>query len=78
MYCASSFVTFLGIYTREDHVLRYILSSLIQVAVLTYVGVSATSLGISSEFSFYFIAIANASSFFGRYTAGNLADRLGD
>ncbi|KIM36456.1 hypothetical protein M413DRAFT_78221 [Hebeloma cylindrosporum] len=60
VYCASSFVTFLGIYT-----------------LLTYVGVSATSIGISSEFSFYFVAIANASSFFGRYTAGNLCDRLG-
>ncbi|PPQ91371.1 hypothetical protein CVT25_004138 [Psilocybe cyanescens] len=45
--------------------------------VLTYVGVSATDIGISSNFSFYFIAIANASSLFGRYAAGNLCDRLG-
>ena len=78
MYCAASFVTFLGIYTREDHIPRYTPLSLIRVAVLTYVGVSATSLGISSEFSFYFVAIANASSFFGRYTGGNLSDRLGE
>ncbi|KDR69289.1 hypothetical protein GALMADRAFT_256119 [Galerina marginata CBS 339.88] len=60
VYCASAFVTFLGVYT-----------------VLTYIGVSATSIGISPEFSFYFIAIANASSLFGRYAAGSLCDRLG-
>lgn len=45
--------------------------------VLTYVGVSATNIGISSDFAFYFIAIANASSLFGRYIAGSLADRIG-
>lgn len=46
-------------------------------SVLTYVGVSATDIGISSNFAFYFIAIANASSIFGRYTAGSIADRIG-
>jgi hypothetical protein len=45
--------------------------------VLTYVGVSATNIGISSDFAFYFVAIANASSLFGRYLAGSLADRVG-
>ncbi|KAF8147570.1 MFS general substrate transporter [Crassisporium funariophilum] len=45
--------------------------------VLTYVGVSATAIGISSDFSFYFVAFANASSLFGRYVAGNLCDGLG-
>ncbi|KAF9001750.1 MFS general substrate transporter [Cyathus striatus] len=45
--------------------------------VLTYVGVSATSIGISNDFSFYFIAIGNASSLFGRYTGGLLCDRIG-
>jgi MFS family permease len=45
---------------------------------LAYAHVSiATFVGISSEFSFYFISIANASSFFGRYMAGNLCDRFG-
>ncbi|KAF8902813.1 MFS general substrate transporter [Gymnopilus junonius] len=38
--------------------------------VLTYVSVSAAEIGISDNFSFY-------SSLFGRYTAGNLCDRLG-
>ncbi|TFK36466.1 MFS general substrate transporter [Crucibulum laeve] len=60
VYCASAFITFLGVYT-----------------VLTYVDVSATSLGISADFSFYFVAIANASSLFGRWTAGMIADRSG-
>jgi MFS family permease len=46
-------------------------------SVLTYVGVSATAIGISSSFSFYFIAIANASSLFGRYAAGSFCDRVG-
>ena len=45
--------------------------------VLTYVDVSATSIGISSSFSFYFVAIANAGSLLGRYVAGYMSDRLG-
>ncbi|KAF9053370.1 MFS general substrate transporter [Panaeolus papilionaceus] len=45
--------------------------------VLTYVGVSATNLGISADFAFYFIAIANASSLFGRYAGGNMCDIFG-
>ncbi|KAF8177232.1 MFS general substrate transporter [Pholiota molesta] len=45
--------------------------------MLTYVGVSAIDIGISSDFAFYFVAIANASSLFGRYMAGSLADRVG-
>ena len=46
--------------------------------VLTYVSVSASEIGISDDFAFYFVAIANASSLFGRYTAGLLCDRLGE
>ena len=46
--------------------------------VLTYVAVSATEIGVSPNFAFYFIAIANASSTFGRYTAGLLSDRIGE
>ena len=45
--------------------------------VLTYVDVSAASIGISSSFSFYFVAIANAGSLLGRYVAGYMSDRLG-
>ncbi|KAH0826860.1 major facilitator superfamily domain-containing protein [Lanmaoa asiatica] len=45
--------------------------------VLTYVPISAVQVGIPNDFSFYFIAIANGSSAFGRISAGFLADRVG-
>lgn len=45
--------------------------------VLTYVAVSATEMGLPGDFAFYFVAIANAASLFGRYTAGRLADGIG-
>ncbi|KAJ7350626.1 MFS general substrate transporter [Mycena albidolilacea] len=45
--------------------------------VLTYIDVSATSVGISPDFSFYLISIANGASLFGRLTAGFAADKLG-
>ncbi|KAI6103632.1 MFS general substrate transporter [Pisolithus sp. B1] len=44
---------------------------------LTYLPVSATAVGVSSNFSFYLVAIANAGSGFGRLSAGLLADRVG-
>jgi hypothetical protein len=47
------------------------------IAVLTYVSVSATRIGISHDFSFYFVAIANAASLFGRYAAGMICDSIG-
>ncbi|RDB23012.1 Riboflavin transporter MCH5 [Hypsizygus marmoreus] len=45
--------------------------------VLTYVSISALVLGISPDLSFYLLAIANASSLFGRYASGLLCDRYG-
>ena len=45
--------------------------------VLTYIDLSAISVGISPEFSFYLLAIANAGSGFGRISSGILADRVG-
>ena len=45
--------------------------------VLTYVGTAAMSVGISSDYAFYLVAIANASSLFGRFCAGGLSDRIG-
>lgn len=45
--------------------------------VLTYVAVSATEIGIPEDFAFYFVAFVNASSLFGRYCAGSIADRFG-
>ncbi|KAF8452485.1 MFS general substrate transporter [Boletus edulis BED1] len=45
--------------------------------MLTYIPVSAVQVGIPNDFSFYFIAIANGTSAFGRILAGLLADRVG-
>ncbi|KAJ7490571.1 major facilitator superfamily domain-containing protein [Mycena latifolia] len=61
VYCASGIVSFLGLYT----------------AVLTYIDISATSVGVAPEFSFYLIAIANAASFFGRLVSGAAVDKFG-
>ncbi|KAF5367908.1 hypothetical protein D9757_011252 [Collybiopsis confluens] len=45
--------------------------------LLTYVSVTATSIGISESFSFYLVAIANASSGVGRVLAGWCGDKFG-
>jgi MFS family permease len=45
--------------------------------VLTYIDVSAASFGVSESYSFYLVAIANATSGLGRFLAGALADRIG-
>ncbi|KAG7442510.1 MFS general substrate transporter [Guyanagaster necrorhizus] len=45
--------------------------------MLTYIDVSAVSLGISAGLSFYLVAIVNCSSGVGRYIAGGLSDRYG-
>ena len=45
--------------------------------VLTYIDLGAIALGISPEFSFYLVSIVNASSGFGRVTAGYLGDKVG-
>lgn len=46
--------------------------------VLTYIDVSATHVGISEDFSFYLVSIANAGSGIGRIGGGILADRFGE
>ncbi|KAL1743145.1 major facilitator superfamily domain-containing protein [Schizophyllum fasciatum] len=45
--------------------------------VLTYIDVSATKAGVSEDFSFYLVSIANASSAFGRLIAGLFTDKYG-
>ena len=45
--------------------------------VLTYIDLSATTVGISPEFSFYLLSIANAGSGVGRIVSGILADKFG-
>lgn len=44
---------------------------------LTYISVSAVEIGVSKDFSFYIIAIANAASAFGRVSSGLLGDQIG-
>ncbi|KIY49057.1 MFS general substrate transporter [Fistulina hepatica ATCC 64428] len=59
----------------------YCLSGLVMFlglyTVLTYIDVSAQSVGVSSSFSFYLLSIANASSTLGRLLAAVTADRYG-
>ncbi|KAI6035995.1 hypothetical protein BKA83DRAFT_4156707, partial [Pisolithus microcarpus] len=43
----------------------------------TFVPISATAVGMSNNFPFYFPAIANAASALGRLSAGFLADHIG-
>ncbi|KAH8106910.1 MFS general substrate transporter [Cristinia sonorae] len=45
--------------------------------VLTYIDVSAVSAGLSPSFTFYLVAIANASSSLGRVIGGHIGDRIG-
>ncbi|KAG2150666.1 MFS general substrate transporter [Suillus bovinus] len=44
---------------------------------LTYISVSAIAIGISKNFAFYIIAIANGASAFGRLSSGLIADKIG-
>ncbi|KIK19606.1 hypothetical protein PISMIDRAFT_682917 [Pisolithus microcarpus 441] len=43
----------------------------------SFVPISATAVGMSNNFAFYFLAIANAASALGRLSAGFLADHIG-
>ncbi|KAJ6559229.1 major facilitator superfamily domain-containing protein [Mycena vulgaris] len=45
--------------------------------VLTYIDVSAVSIGISPNFSFYLVSIANGCSLFGRAAGGFFSDKIG-
>ncbi|KAK1221521.1 hypothetical protein PQX77_015640 [Marasmius sp. AFHP31] len=44
---------------------------------LTYIDVSAVQAGVSRDFSFYLVSIANASSTLGRISTAILSDRIG-
>lgn len=79
-YCASSLVAFLGLYTGAfDFMLqmnRFVLM-MFNGLVLTYIDISAASIGIDDNFSFYLVSIANGASACGRLTSGLLCDRVG-
>ncbi|KAG1890889.1 MFS general substrate transporter [Suillus subluteus] len=44
---------------------------------LTYISVSAVEIGVSENFAFYIIAIANGASTFGRLSSGLMGDKIG-
>jgi MFS transporter, MCT family, solute carrier family 16 (monocarboxylic acid transporters), member 10 len=79
LYCASSFITWLGLYTGTRIFSPCSEYTLIPSyhAALTYIDVSAIRMGISPTFSFYLVAIANCSSTLGRITAGVMSERVG-
>lgn len=70
---------FLGLFTRRFRFpILVIVSHLTQASkVLTYIDLSATEVGISPEFTFYLVSIANAGSGLGRISSGILADKFG-
>ncbi|KIK66122.1 hypothetical protein GYMLUDRAFT_158610 [Collybiopsis luxurians FD-317 M1] len=45
--------------------------------ILTYIDISAVTRGVSPDYSFYLVAIANASSAVGRIVAGVVVDKIG-
>ncbi|KAH8825933.1 MFS general substrate transporter [Flagelloscypha sp. PMI_526] len=45
--------------------------------LLIYIDISATFVGVSPEFSFYLVSIANAAGAFGRVLGGYFADKIG-
>jgi MFS family permease len=67
----------LGLYTGTTVVLIIVAPDISVSSELTYISVSAVAIGVSKDFSFYIIAIANASSAFGRFSSGLLADKIG-
>lgn len=79
IYCASGLVAFLGLYTGTHTyiVINVEINLYGRFIVLTYIDISANSIGISPDFSFYLIAIANAASGVGRLIFGKLSDRYG-
>ena len=79
LWCLAGFTTFLGLSTSTYLVCRNITTtdiSSLSIA-LTYIDVSAVSMGVDPDFSFYLVSIANASSGVGRLFAGTMADRFG-
>jgi nitrate/nitrite transporter NarK len=45
--------------------------------VLTYIDIGAVRVGVSPEFSFYLVSIANASGLLGRIVTGLSIDKFG-
>jgi hypothetical protein len=71
-------MSLLGLYTGAVMMitLASCCSELVSTA-LTYMSMKAIAIGVSKNFSFYFIAIPNAASTFGRLSAGLMGDKVG-
>lgn len=66
----------LGLYTGMTVVLIIVVPNILVPSELTYLSVSATAIGVSTDFSFYILAIANAASAL-RVSFGLMSDRIG-
>ena len=79
MYIFGGVLNFLGLFTRRFSrpPCDYFATNANFLKVLTYIDLSATTVGISPEFSFYLVSIANAGSGLGRISSGFFADKLG-
>lgn len=78
VYCLASFSSFLGLYTGLLVLsMSLVLSYRHNTTVLTYIDVSALSVGVSPDFSFYLVSIANGASLFGRLSTGIAVDMFG-
>lgn len=77
IYCFSALVAYLGMYTRRHNFITKLKINLIDGTVLTFIDISAISVGISPEFSFFLVAIVNAGSGAGRLFTAFLLDRFG-
>ena len=78
VWTLSSFVTLLGLYTGGSLLSPICIADRSSLfAALTYIDVAAVEAGVSQDFSFYLVSIANASSTLGRVSTALLSDRIG-
>jgi hypothetical protein len=66
----------LGLYTGTTVVLITVAPDILVSSELTYLSVSAVAIGVSKDFSFYVLAIANAASAL-RVSFGLMSDKIG-
>ncbi|KAG2157000.1 major facilitator superfamily domain-containing protein [Suillus clintonianus] len=76
MYCISGIMIVLGLYTGTTVVLVAVAPDILVSSELTYISVSAVAIGVSKNFAFYILAIANAASTL-RVSFGLIADKIG-
>lgn len=78
IYCISGIMILLGFYTGTTVVLTIVTPEILVLvsSELTYLSVSAVAIGVSKDFSFYILAIANAASAL-RMSFGLMSDKFG-